>query len=44
MGVLHLEDFSTELRFELFEECIDAGMVRLGGEGLYNSPELDSEV
>ena len=44
MGVLHLEDFSTELRFELLEQGIDAGVVRPGGEGFNNSPELNSEV
>ena len=43
-GVLHPEYLSTELRFELFEECVDAGVVRLVGKGLDDCPELDGEV
>ena len=42
--VLRFDYLSTELRFELFEEGVDAGVVRPGGEGLDNCPELDGEV
>ena len=42
--VLHLEYLSTELRFELLKECVDVGVVRLGGEGLNNCPELDGKI
>ena len=42
--ILHLEYLSTELRFELLKECVDAGVVRPRGEGLDNGPELDGEV
>ena len=43
-GILHLEYLPSKLRFELFEEGVNAGVVRPVGTGLNNGPELDGEV
>ena len=40
-GALHLEYLPTKLRFELFEEGVNAGVVKPVGKGLDNGPELD---
>ena len=42
--VLHLKALSAKLWLELFEEDVDAGVVRPVREGLDNCSELDYEV